>query len=122
MRRTREQMRAELQAEASEVIEELLEWEERAEAPNLSQIEEKVLQLRHRLGQKMVQTLLEGQGSKQLVEVPACPECGQPMRYKGQKESYVESRLGTLTVERGYYHCAPCDSGLFPPGRADGSL
>ena len=30
----------------------------------------------------------------------------------------IESRLGLIEVERGYYSCACCHSGFFPPGRA----
>jgi len=119
---TEDEIRAELEAEAKEAIEELLGWARGRKAPNLMQIEDKVLALRERLGQRMSEALLEAQEARQPQEAPPCPECGQPMRYKGQKDSYVESRLGTLKVERGYYHCARCDSGLFPPRRADGPI
>jgi hypothetical protein len=30
----------------------------------------------------------------------------------------VESRLGGIEIERGYYYCAACQSGSFPPRRA----
>jgi hypothetical protein len=29
------------------------------------------------------------------------------MRYKGQKGTAVETRLGGIQVKRGYYYCAP---------------
>jgi len=115
MRRTREQIQAELMAEAKVVIEELLEWERQAWAPNLTEMEDEVLKLRQRLGQRLLKAVIEDQEARQPSEAPQCPKCGRAMRYKGQKETDIESRLGALKVERGYYYCARCESGLFPP-------
>jgi hypothetical protein len=61
-------------------------------------MEDKVLWLRDRLGQRMLQLMLEGQEAKQPEEAPRCPECGEPMRCRGQRASYVQTRLGTLRV------------------------
>ena len=35
-------------------------------------------------------------------------------RYKGQKKNRVISWVGELEMERGYYDCAQCRTGLFP--------
>jgi len=94
--KTEEQIRAQLQAEANAAIEELLQWGRSTETPDLTQMEDKVLWLRDRLGQRMLQLMLEGQEAKQPEEAPRCPECGEPMRYKGQRASCVQTRLGTL--------------------------
>jgi len=118
--KTEEQIRAQLQAEANAAIEELLQWGRSTETPDLTQMEDKVLWLRDRLGQRMLQLMVEGQEARQPEEAPRCPECGEPMRYKGQKASCVRTRLGTLRVARGYCHCARCEGGLFLPRRADG--
>ncbi|MHB8627876.1 MAG: hypothetical protein ACYDBJ_14725 [Aggregatilineales bacterium] len=40
----------------------------------------------------------------------------QEMRYKGDKTRYVLTRNGEQPLERGYYYCPDCGSGLFPPG------
>ena len=72
------------------------------------------------VGQRMLQLMVEGQEAKQPEEAPRCPECGEPMRCRGQRASYVQTRLGTLRVARGHYHCARCEGGLFLPRRADG--
>jgi len=61
--KTEEQIRAELQAEANAAIEELMQWSSSAEAPDLTQMEEKVLQLRERLRQRMLQLMREGRSS-----------------------------------------------------------
>jgi hypothetical protein len=116
MKHTREQKRAALLAQVQALIEEFLDWEEQAERPNLTQIEDVALDLRARFGQELAATALADQDAKQPVEAPACPTCGATMRYKGQKGLAAESRLGLLEIARGYYYCARCHSGLFPPG------
>lgn len=120
MKLTRAQKREQLQRRAEEIIDRLLEWEERNEAPNLTQIEDEVLRLRQEFGQEMVSAVIEGEEAKQPVENPKCPTCGKTMRYKGQKGKEMESRLGGLKLTRGNYYCNRCKSGLFPPGPAIG--
>ncbi len=118
MRRTPEQLQAELMAEAKALIAELVAWERQAGAPKLSQMEARVLAVRQRLGQRLLEAMIEDQEARQPAEPPKCPTCGAQMRYKGQKGTAIETRLGGIQVERGYYHCAHCESGLFPPGTA----
>jgi hypothetical protein len=112
----KEQKRARLAAKAAEVIEAFLEWEETHLQPDLLQIEDLVLQLRKEFGRELTQLALETQAAKAPVPGPVCVRCGQEMHYKGQKATRVESRTGALTVERGYYHCPQCKTGVFPPG------
>jgi uncharacterized protein with PIN domain len=120
MKLTRAQKRAKLQAAAERLIEQLLDWDEQAERPNLTQIEEAVLPLRQQFGQAMACVLVDGQEARQPVAQPSCPQCGQPLRDKGRKRKVVESRVGSLQVERGYYYCPDCASGSFPPRRPTG--
>jgi hypothetical protein len=61
MKRTRDQLRTELLAAAEEVIDELLEWHERSEAPTLTEIEDAVLDLRKRLGERMERAVIADQ-------------------------------------------------------------
>ncbi len=118
MRRTPEQLEAELMAEAKALIAELVAWEREAGAPKLSQMEEKALAVRQRFGQRLLEAMIEDQEARQPASPPHCPTCGAEMRYKGQKGTDIETRLGGIEVERGYYYCAHCASGLFPPERA----
>lgn len=118
MKLTREQKKAKLEAAAAGLIEELLAWDEQNEQPNLTQIEDVALALRQRFGQEVALTLVAGQEAGQPVEAPVCEQCGKPMRDKGKKQKGVESRVGGLKVERGYYHCRDCESGHFPPRRS----
>ena len=120
MKLSRAQKKAEMEKAAEELIEALLDWDEENEAPNLREVEEELLHLRMQMGRELAAQMLEHQEATQLVENPNCPGCGEPMRYKGKKTTTVESRLGELRVKRGYYYCAHCKCGLFPPGRTDG--
>ena len=116
MRCTRERMRTELLAEAEAVIDEAIDWHEDTEAPSLLEVEDILLKLRKRLSQRMAEIILGDQETVRPVEAPVCPTCGRKMRYKGLKDTTVESRLGPLRLDRGYYYCARCESGFFPPG------
>ena len=112
---SREERKARLMKAAEEVIDELLDWSETTAEFNLSQIEALVGRLRKTLGEQMALEVINAQGARQPVPGPGCPECGQEMRYKGPKEVTVESWVGDLRIERGYYHCPDCKVGLFPP-------
>jgi ribosomal protein S27AE len=118
MRRTREQLTGELMAAAEKAIGELMAWEEGAIAPNLTEIEEKVLEVRQRLSEEMAEIVIEAQSAREPYEAPACARCGEAMEAKGSKGKRVVSRVGTLAIERNHYYCPRCESGVFPPGRA----
>ena len=115
MRKRRSEAKGKLMQEAEGIIEELLCWEEEVEKPDLSQIEDKVLELRQRLSEKMAEIVVEGQGSVQPGPGPECQECGQEMRYKGRHSKQVTSWVGELKLKRGYYYCERCRRGHFPP-------
>lgn len=115
MRHTREQKRAELLQAAEAMIDAFLDWEEQAPEPTLSEIETEVLKLRRQLSARMAEVAIDDQDAVQPVEAPLCPHCGERLRYKGQKARRLESLVGTLHFQRGYYHCTHCQSGHFPP-------
>jgi hypothetical protein len=117
MPKSREEMKAELMKKAEAVIDELLEWHLETDKPNLSQGEEKVLDLRQRLNEQMSQTVIEIQEAVRPVPGPKCQGCGQEMRYKGLKENRVSNWVAELKLERGYYYCEGYRRGLFPPGQ-----
>jgi hypothetical protein len=103
-------------AQAESVIDELLDWNDQTTEPNLAQIEGIVLELRKRMSEEMAQEVIKAQEAKQPAVAPSCPKCGQAMTYKGQKPVAPQTWVGEVGIERGYYHCAKCKEGLFPPG------
>jgi hypothetical protein len=116
MRKSHSEVKGSLMKEAEAVIDELLTWEEQAEAPDLSQIEGVVLKLRQRLSEKMAEVVIQQQENVVPVPGPMCAQCGQEMRYKGLHSKEVSSWVGEIELKRGYYHCQKCKTGLFPPG------
>jgi hypothetical protein len=101
---------------AEAVYDELLDWEEKTEKPNLTQIEEVVLELQKRLSEEMAKDIVYAQEAKQPVPGPQCAHCGREMEYKGQKKVEPQTWAGELKIERGYYYCPKCKEGFFPPG------
>ena len=116
MPRSREERRARLMEKAERLIEEHLDWADSTPRPTLTQIEEKVLELRRELGQMLARDLIEEQEAKQPAVGPRCPECGGEMRYKGQKRVRPQTWVGDVEIERGHYYCPECRASRFPPG------
>jgi NMD protein affecting ribosome stability and mRNA decay len=116
MSRVQERRKVRLMEQAESLIDELLDWNDSTAAPNLTQIEGVVLELRKRFSEEMAREVIEAQETKQPAVAPACPKCGKGMTYKGQKRVEPQTWVGDVEIERGYYHCAGCKEGLFPPG------
>ncbi len=114
-RPTRAELKAQLLAKAEAAIEELLDWTEATDQPNLTQIEDEVLRLRHELGQAMTEAVVQAQPNGAPLEIPKCPQCGRRMHPKGTKAKRATARTGELPLTRSYYYCAHCQQGLFPP-------
>lgn len=116
MRETKGQIRAGLLREVEALVEGWAEWCESTERPSFAQIEEAAVRVRQEFGQRLVEKALEVQEAKQPVTEPCCPKCKRRLRNKGQKEIQIESRVGLVRAERGYYWCAECGTGFFPSG------
>src|SRR5207244_5915821 len=41
-------------------------------------------------------------------------ECGEVPQYKGRQKRTVQTWVGTITLERGYFHCTGCGKGRYP--------
>ena len=118
MPRTHAELKAELEAQAARLIEEALAWNEQAEAPTLTDIEDQVLKFRKALGERLAQALVDAQPTVEPVLV-RCLKCQRPMHQKRKRQRRrVESRVGQVPLQRAYYYCDHCRSGFFPPGSA----
>jgi len=120
--KTRAERKAELLAQAERLVDAMLDWTEQTEAPDLTAIEDQVLKLRQQFAEGLAQAAVEHQPSVAPLTV-VCPECGQPMHQKKKRQRRrVQSRIGSVALQRAYYYCDRCKVGLFPPGSttADG--
>jgi hypothetical protein len=112
------EMKDRLRRKSEEVIEELVSRKRGASEITLSEIEELVREAGEALKQAMTEELVK-QVSQAEPEVPgpACERCGKEMHYKGMKSKHVIAETGEVDVERAYYYCETCKSGIFPPGQ-----
>lgn len=122
MKKSQDQLKAEFLARAEAFFDELMAWDEATPRPNLTQIEDVVLQLRQQFGEQLTQAVLARQESRQPAEKMSCPHCGGEAQNKGQKDNHLESRVGGVRIARDYYYCPRCRTGFFPPGSAAGDL
>lgn len=116
MKHTHVERKAALLRQAEALIDELLEWEDANQQPTLTEIEDIVLKLRKRMGEQMAQSVVDAQAAQAPVPGPLCPACGREMHAKSHKRRRVESRAGSVPLERLYYYCDDCRRGSFPPG------
>ena len=113
MKRKREEIKAELMSQFEQWVEKALES---GESPlSLTEIEDLSIEVKQQVGEKLLQGLAEQQLEQDAVEIPSCPTCGKRMHPKGSKGRYLRTRTGEVRVEREYYYCRACQSGLFPP-------
>jgi uncharacterized protein with PIN domain len=122
MKKNQAKLKAEFLAQAEALFDELIAWDEATHRPNLTQIEDVVLQLRQQFGEQLTQAVLARQESRQPVEKMSCPHCGGEAQHKGQKDNHIASRVGGIQLERTYYYCPRCRTGFFPPGSAAGGV
>lgn len=66
-------------------IEALVEWGSRAEGVTLTDIEDRVLAARQRIGQHMTQRLIEQQEQQRQAEIPVNEASGKRLHPKGAK-------------------------------------
>ena len=107
-------LKAQMMAEAEEVIDNLLAGAGEKERLMLSDIERLVRTAGQRMMERLTQDLVEAEA--EVGEIGICPECGQKMRYKGEKARHLATETGEVNLKRAYYYCPKCRKGIFPPG------
>jgi len=100
---------------ASDIVQEIetLLGRQAVEDLDLEALELAVRQQVMQLAAAAVEQRLNADISDEQSSRPCC-RCGEPARFAGRRTKRVESVLGTLRLERAYYHCAPCGHGYCP--------
>jgi len=112
-------LRAELQAQMTAIVEAMLAEKPEPDKVTLSEIEQLVAAAGEKVKVALTAGLVEQASEEDKAAVgPVCATCGQAMHYKGQKTKYVATETGGVQVKRAYYYCATCRAGVFPPGSA----
>ena len=109
-------LKVRLMVQAEAAIDGLLAGEGVPAHATLTDIEQAVLGVRQQLEPGLTRELVAERATEVTRAWPICPECGQKLKAKGKRRRRVVTETGEVTLEREYYHCAPCGSGLFPPG------
>ena len=107
---------AEFLQAAAAMYQRLHEWRSQNLEASFDEIAEQVTPQRRQLMGVLLKQLAEQADER--VYAPPCASCGREMVYKGTPARGVVHSEGESGLERAYYHCADCESGLFPPGRA----
>jgi hypothetical protein len=108
-----EEEEAEFLQAAAEMYKRLQKWRSQNLDASFDEIAEQVTPQRRELMGVLLKHLAEKADGK--VHVPQCQSCGREMVYKGTPVRGVVHSEGESGLERAYYHCADCESGLFPP-------
>ena len=114
MEMSRLELKADLLAEYEAVLGRALARSSNIDGLTLSEIEDIAMDIGAKVEEQVSQSLVEE--GRAAVPGPVCAECGAEMHYKGQKKRNVQSRSGTIQLERAYYYCERCRRGFFPPG------
>jgi uncharacterized protein with PIN domain len=109
-------LKTQMLAQAEAAIATLLANRKPAAEADLRDIEQLVLKAGQQFTQGLTAALVAESGQALEAEWPHCPECGHRLRAKGHQARQIVTEVGEVTLERAYYHCAACKTGVFPPG------
>jgi len=115
-----EERRQALQEEVSAELERFVAWDEAKPSCTFGEIEEQAMAVGRAVSRAMMKwAVVEEEAKAQRGPAspePRCKVCEKRMRYGGRKKREMESKVGQMEIERGYYHCVTCGAGFFPPG------
>lgn len=109
-------MQLELEAKARAVIAEIMAQKKAPGEITLTEIEQVVRRAGEQFKQALTAALVQQSAAQLESGWPTCAGCGCRMKAKGVRRKRLVTETGEVEIERAYYYCAHCRSGLFPPG------
>lgn len=89
--------------------------------PRLHELTEAVRQDRAGLSATIVKAYVERVYGNYLRQDRAdCPQCGRSLKGRPGRRRTVETLVGSVTLERPYFHCPACQKGFYPLDEALG--
>jgi len=107
----KDDLKTKLLAQAEVAIEKMLSDERMSEQMTLSEIEDVIGELETDFRQRVLKDVVGEQRSEHTI----CPECGSKMRNKGKHSKRIVTLRGETDIERRYWQCQVCSTGVFPP-------
>jgi hypothetical protein len=91
------------------------------QASNLEEAETLAEEIRHLVGQTVLEATLRPQCAQATYQGRCLPcPCGAQARFVGYRQRWIRSLCGEVRVQRAYYHCAVCHRGHLPWDRGQG--
>lgn len=107
----KDELKAKLLEEAKASIEKMLSDERMSDEMTLTEIEDVIGNLETDFRQRVLNEVMGEQQNK----ITSCPECGGKLRNKGKHTKRQVTLRGEVDLERVYYQCEVCGTGVFPP-------
>ena len=111
-----EAIRERIEAFARELAEELGDVDDSDALSWLDAIENQAVEIGDAVG---VELLKQKAADRPAEDESACPQCGQPGRYRGQRERRLIGRRGPVAVAEPEYFCPCCRTAFFPADPSD---
>ena len=86
---------------------------------NLGALEQLVREKMQLLGQGLLQRIVDRQQNGHMGNSIPC-ECGRSMRFIQHRSRDIHTLFGWIKLERAYYHCRYCQTGLAPYDKSSG--
>lgn len=109
---TEEIMRG-VETEIKGILEKVEKCARKGETPSLESIEFVSRRLLLGKAREVVEKAVSLLGTGYSGRFIKC-ECGGLLESKGNRDKYVKTILGEISVKRAYYHCKDCGKGVFP--------
>ena len=115
--KSRTQREAKFMEAARQMYAELEDWYAQHPDASFGEIEAEARRRRRELMGQVLKILINERDTGYQLKSPACPSCGQPMKFERYRPWRVHGLEGDTDLERAYYVCPNCEGQtFFPPG------